>query len=241
MKEIDILRLCKNAFSDLCVMDYEQSREKVYLSGQLIFPMTNHFENTIFKDRISEQELRVLFIDQFKENYKKFFYSIETPTNKKYFFGKILEKFELTGQSASIDMCIFKRDSDKFERILNVEFKSQNVKIEHVAKDILKLIVEPRDGVLIHLLHRTNRGTFRNENETGVFDKYYKSFNMFQHYWKDEKLIHLIVLSLDEKILIHREIKKDDLNNINGIFFKEISCGNIKEIRGNGWTSATIV
>lgn len=205
--------------------------------------MTTRGEAT--KDRISEQELRALFIDEFKENYKNLYYSIETPTREKYRFGKIFDEMRCgDGQSALLDMCIFKRKNGTYSRILNVEFKSQNPPREHIAKDILKLMADGGHGAFIHLLHSTDSGTFTNKNSgrnevvgTGIFNKYHQSLSKFEGAWKDENtVINFIVISL-EGIMIHREIRKQDLNNLDEIFFMkdDCKCGNIKSVKDKGW------
>lgn len=235
MEEIDIVKICKAVLIHLSIIDFEQY--KGYSTGQLIFPMKIQANGTKYIDRISEQELRLLFIDEFKENYKNLFYSIETPTIFKHFFGKFYEdmKSDGTGQSASIDMCVFERVSDRYQRILNVEFKSKNPPIKDIAKDILKLMAEKHNGAFIHLLISSNAGTFCNSNQTGIFNKYHQSFLKFQQNWIHDKSIRFIIISLNQKVLIHREIKKEDLNNLRDIFFIESGCKGINEVNTNGW------
>ena len=86
-----------------------------------------------------------------------------------------------------------------------------------------------------------SKGTLRNDKDTigtGVFDKYYKSFKDLKGNWSgDNTYIQLIIMSLDQKVLIHRKIKNtdlDDLKKLRKIFFKG-KYVNIKEIEGNGW------
>jgi len=235
MRHINVVTLCEQVLIHICKMDFEQ--RKGYSSGQLIFPMKIQAQGTKFKDRISEQELRLLFIEEFKNNYPHLFFSIETPTIFKHAFGKLYEdiKSDGNGQSASIDMCIFERVSDEYKRILNVEFKSKNPQIKHIAKDILKLMSEEHNGAFIHLLENTNDRTFCNSNETGIFNKYYKSFADFHLNWAKDKVIHLVIISLKQKKFIHREIRKEDLINLKSIFFIGSTCGNIDKIISKGW------
>jgi hypothetical protein len=85
-------------------------------------------------------------------------------------------------------------------------------------------------------LDNTDIGTLCNNIETGVFNKFYKSFIKFKANWHNKgKSIQLIILSLKQEMLIHREINYTDLNNLEDIFFIENGCGNITEIVGNGW------
>jgi hypothetical protein len=233
---IDVIEISRTVLKRLSKMDYEKAGGTS--CEQLIFPQIVQAKGTKLKDRISEQELRLLFIEEFKKANNDFFYSIETPTQKKYKFGKKYKdiKIDKNGQSASLDMCVFKRNSSNYERILNIEFKHKSTGIKNIAKDILKLLSEEQDGAFIHLLDNTNRGTLCNKNETGVFNKFYNSFKDFKKYWRNEnKSIQLIILSLKEKVLINRVIKKSDLINLKDIFFIDTGCGNITEIKGNGW------
>jgi len=220
-------------------MDYENHKENNGCSTeQLIFPMKIQKKGDKFVDRISEQELRLLFIEEFKKAYSAFFYSIETPTKSKYSFKNLHKNIisNLDDQSALIDMCIFERINNEYQRILNIEFKNKNTAYKNIEKDILKLISEHNNGVFIHLLQNTNRGTFCNEGKTGIFDKFRNSFSDFQEKWNDEnKFIQLIIISLKQRTLIHRVLKKSDLKNLNNIFFTKSGCGNIKEIKGYGW------
>ena len=235
LEKIDTISLSRIVLNRLSAMDYEKQKENNGCSSeQLIFPVKTQEKGDKLVDRISEQELRLLFIEEFKKLYKDLFYSIETPTKSKFSFKESSENSD--GQSALIDMCIFRKNNNEYQRILNIEFKNKNTSLKNIEKDILKLISEKDDGVFIHLLKNTDRGTFCNENETGVFDKFRKSFSNSQAQWSNEhKSIQLIVISLEQKTLIHRVLGKSDLKHLKNIFFAENGCGNIKEIKENGW------
>ena len=240
LEKIDTINLSKSVLIRLSAMDYENCRKNNdYTSEQLIFPMKIQKKGDKYVDRISEQELRLLFIEEFKKSYRDFFYSIETPTKEKYSFRKS-PKRNPYGQSALIDMCILERYNNKYQRILNIEFKHKNTTSKNIEKDILKLITEDDDGVFIHLLDNTNKGTFCNKKGTGVFDKFHKSFSDYQKEWDDKhKSIQLVLISLRQKTLIYRELRRSDLKNLKYIFFIESGCGNIKDITENGWRSVT--
>lgn len=240
MQEIDIVKLAKEVLDSLTTTGYEKNN--VISTGQLIFPLKNQAKGTKVKDRISEQELRQIFIEKFKNIHSNLFYSIETPTQAKYKFGNIYKKFECCddGQSALLDMCIFDRVSDCYTRILNLEFKSLNPKIDGIGKDILKLMNEPQNGTFIHLLKNTNKNTIYNDTKTGIFDKYYTSLNDFQKYWKgsEKKYVQIIVLSLEQDknrtkspILIYRKIEKSDLLALKEIF----ESSDLGSIADKGW------
>lgn len=246
---MDLKQICNAVLKRLSTMDFERNGGSS--QGRLIFPNTfpSKKEDKIYSEeellkytRISEQELRFLFVEEFiRLSSKEFFYSVETPTEKKYRFGKTYEDIttDETGRSASIDMSIFKKDeNNKYTRSLNIEFKNENVPSFNIGKDILKLIHEKQDGVLIHLLKNTDSGTLCSSNtrNLGVFDKYYESFSnsKFQEKWQGDskKYIKLIVISFDEKTLLYRDVKKDD--DFDAIF-KIKNCGNMSTINGNGW------
>ena len=85
LKKIDTISLSRNVLVRLSAMDYEHNRKNNGCSSeQLIFPMKTQKKGVV--DRISEQELRLLFIEEFKKTYSNFFYSIEVPTKLKYSF-----------------------------------------------------------------------------------------------------------------------------------------------------------
>lgn len=235
---IDVIKICKNVLYQLSAMDFEKSGG--CSSEQLIFPMKRQVNGNF--NRISEQELRLIFIEKFKKTNPELFYSIETPTVNKFSLGKSYEtiKSDVDGRSASLDMCIFERVSDVYNRILNIEFKHKN-SLKNIGKDILKLLQENQNGAFIHLFYNTDRGTFCNNNATGIFHMFYKSFSDFQFNWSNnEKTIQLIIISLKQETIIHRSINKTDLIKLKDIFFVNSGCGNIKEIKGNGWEIETM-
>jgi hypothetical protein len=139
-------------------------------------------------------------------------------------------------------MCVFERDSNVYNRILNIEFKHKNTSIKNIGKDVLKLLHEDQNGAFIHLLNNTrNKKTLWNAGGTGVFHKLYNSFYKFQSDWNNEnKTIQLIIFSLEEETLIYREIQKSDLNNLKTIFFIDEGCGKIIDIKENGWKNIPI-
>lgn len=232
---IDVLSICKKVLVRLSSMDYEMESKNP--SEQLIFPNKVQASGNI--KRISEQELRLLFIEEFKKAHPKYPYSIETPTVYKYMFGNSYGDIKVNenGQSASLDMCVFNRGLDGYQRALNIEFKHKNTAIKNIGKDVLKLINEKENGVFIHLLDNTNANTFCNKNETGVFNKLYKAMSHFKKHWNgaENKSLQFIIISLIEGTLIHRSIKKGDFNNLESIFFVNSGYGGIMSIKGNNW------
>jgi hypothetical protein len=243
MENFDVVQISKNVLDRLSKMDYQRiggsSEERLIFPN--IFPSKEMTEKELEKQfRISEQELRFLFVEEFLK-VPNYFYSVETPTEFKYKLGETFESIICgEGRSASMDMSIFTRDDDKkYNRFLNIEFKNQNSSLFGVAKDVLKLMYEKQNGAFIILLKNTNAGTLCNEGKTGILDKLNKSFNRFRVYWQgDDKSVQLIILSLEQNenkispVLIYRKITKSE--DFNTIFLKS-GDGAIDTIKGNGW------
>ncbi|WP_396596289.1 hypothetical protein [Dokdonia sp. R86516] len=233
---IDIFQISKLVLRRLSALGNE--RHNNFSEEQLIFPQKIQVNSTKYINRISEQELRLLFIEEFVKLHPTFYYSIETPTIGKFYFGKTYEDISAikTGQSASLDMCIFERDAEVYKRILNIEFKHRNSGIKNTGKDILKLIKEKQDGAFIHLLENTNIGTICNDRGTGIFNKLHKCFHDFQSNWvNDSKSIQIIIFSLKQNILLYRNISKKDLMYLKDIFYINNERIKMSEIKENGW------
>lgn len=126
----------------------------------LIFPNCNYLKDKI---RISEQEARCLFISEL-ENNKNFYYSIESPTIKKYRFSfknkpitpRIVKN---DGSCASIDLCIHSQ-KDKTKQHL-IEFKAHSCNEKKIAKDLLKLLCDTSNlqNYFIHILKNEDKNT----------------------------------------------------------------------------------
>ena len=119
--------------------------------SRIIFPQySEQYRNG--ETRLSEQELRFLFVEKFNQ-YCDFydlpwFYSVETPTEYKYVFSEKGEKEDNPhkaedgekGQSAMVDFAI--HDAE-LNRIALVEFKALNPDKLCFTKDFAKLNAEP--------------------------------------------------------------------------------------------------
>lgn len=223
MEEVKIIEICEKVLERLKTIGYE--KKSLVSSGQFLFPSKSDVK------RISEQELKQLFIEVFIKDYTSLFYSIETPTVNKYSFTNEPNKIKVgdeddKGQSALLDMCIFKKGKEFYERILNIEFKHKNATEKNISKDILKLIHEEPNGAFILLLKNTDSGTLKS-----VFNKFSNSFEAHNNKWKENKNIQLIILSLEEKekgkpFLIHRIIKEKSLTRDKNCF----SIDNIESV-----------
>lgn len=173
--------------------------------GKLIFPCFNHSNKKI---RISEQEARVLFIQEIEKfNNPNLYYSVETPTKGKYNFTSTLNK----STSGSLDMCLLQSMQSKsgktLDRILNIEFKAHNPK--GFDNDFEKLFHEPSDGLFFHLL-----GSVGNSTLTSVLGKYQTAMNIKKHLFKDlgTKKVHFIIASMSPVFLLYTCLSLADLN-----------------------------
>lgn len=239
MEEKEIIAICKKVLDDLIITGWENSILDPV--GQLIFPAKNE------DIRISEQELRQVFIDKFKVLHENLYYSIEAPTKGKYNLGKSYDEINvcdeinnIIGQSALIDMSVFKRNEENkmYNRIMNIEFKHQNAPIKDIGKDVLKLMYEDQKGTFIFLLDNTNKGSLNNPSEIrkGVMDKLSESFKNFRDkkYWQGDQSILLVIMSLKEKVLIYRTVTNESLENVFSI--NSIGYGNIRTVsEESGW------
>lgn len=148
---IDIVNeITSNTFKKIeKVYKYRQEGKQLFsdidIETRLIFP---HYRNG--EIRISEQELRFMFVEEFnrycdEQKIKNLYYSIETPTEHKYSFGDeenpCMDDDKKGARSAMIDLSIHKED---LERIALIEFKAMNPKDFCFRKDFLKLVEESK-------------------------------------------------------------------------------------------------
>ncbi len=150
--------------------------------SRLLFPC-NRNEDT----RISEQELRFIFVEQLNCEIKKgwnVYYSIETPTKGGYvdFSTKFPKRDDKNGRSGCIDMVI--HDSNG-KRICMIEFKANNPKQSDYAKDFCKLHNEGVDyGYFLQIVENYKSDTICNiEDKVKSYKDQVESFkgNVF-HY-----------------------------------------------------------
>lgn len=240
---VEVLEISKHVLKRLSALGRE--KDIGYSNEQLLFPRKEQSRGVI--NRYSEQEVRLLFIEEFKKKHPELFYSIETPTFQKHRFGKSLEEIvlhqvnlEVLKQSALIDLCIFKRDNGVYNRILNIEFKFGNPNVKNFSKDVLKLIMEENDGVFLHMVKNTHKGTI-----TQLMNKLYISFSQFSKLWKNPvNSIRLIIMSLEYKhgesnpVMIERLVTKDDITDsrINSTFLRDRKFVDLKSDQVyDGW------
>lgn len=239
-----IIQICKQTAEILADMDGETSKAPKNGIYPLIFPEKVQKKGSKFINRISEQELRILFIQELEIIDRSISYSIETPTKMKYKLGKHVTNFKahnIYGQSALIDLTLFEFANKIYNRILNIEFK-HSVKKVPIAKDLFKLVNEPEDGVIILLLDNSNRGTFcnNNQNRYGLFNKLFDQLSTNKMHWSDiNKRLLIIIISLGDKLIISKEITQTDLaKNLPQIF--QINQNKISMNQIQGWHTQKI-
>jgi hypothetical protein len=169
-----INEITSNTFEVLKKVYDNQKEGCEYTQGdngsRLIFP---HY-STIYRNgetRISEQELRFVFVEQFNvycaKNNLRLYYSVETPTEYKYTFkDKDNPHKDEDGQSAMVDLCIH---NEKFERVALVEFKALNPDEFCYKKDFCKLDAEKEgkpnlETFFIMIVKNADNDTFKNIN-----------------------------------------------------------------------------
>lgn len=175
--------------------------------SRLVFPCYNNKKREI---RMSEQELRFVFVETFNEYCDEklnWFYSVETPTEDKYKFtenGKNLDKPKRgEGQSANFDLTI---SNDKGELLALIEFKAKNTKPFSYAKDFCKLW-NPKEGnsnvlrFFINVLDKADKDT--SDNIQAKLDK------LRNNKEKYDATIHLRFWALECKECDNPIIKKD--------------------------------
>ncbi len=116
--------------------------------------------------RISEQEARVLYCNLL--NQSSYYYSIETPTTMVY------TQTGNTLLSANTDLSLYEYVGNKFNKIVNIEFKGPNSNGESIRKDIEKIIIEGITGNWFHTISNIDGGTL-----PSLFDKFINSFQIW--------------------------------------------------------------
>lgn len=142
------------------------------VGSRILFPKYSENRKSNEKDRISEQELRFIFVEQLNkyadENNLDLYYSVETPTKKPYVFSKdkggpkVVEETDKDGVSARTDLVIYTKKGNQFIRAVLIEFKALNPAIANYQKDFCKLENEDGNDTLkyfIQIIKKYDAGT----------------------------------------------------------------------------------
>jgi hypothetical protein len=170
--------------------------------------------------RISEQELRFIFVEQLNieigsngSNWDVY-YSVETPTIKKYYFKKNPPRCDKDGQSANFDLVIH---NSFFERIALIEFKANNPDIHDYQKDFVKLTNKDEKGEknndILRYFIQFVENTKGLQTETSINDKMFpakpdKHNINWQNEWGESEVI-VSCISLERGSTIKKVIDFD--------------------------------
>ena len=155
-KHIDVI--IKKTFNTISVV-YRTQMENQKIgtynnnSSRIIFPLKRESKDKKEEFRISEQELRFVFVEEFNKYCSKnwdAYYSVETPTSKRYDFSNKEMPCKVdypNGQSAMVDVSIFLKEQDKLTRVALIEFKALNPDKQSYMKDYVKLLNEDQKFV----------------------------------------------------------------------------------------------
>ena len=174
-KEI-ILDIISEAFKHV-KNAYDLSKESnSSKDSRLIFPKKRDESIRVSEPniRVSEQELRFAFVEEFlkyvKKKKKDWYYAVEVPTKIKYDFSdkknpKVAE--EGKGKSASFDLAIYAKGDNNFNLIALLEFKAGNPKKFDYHKDLVKLESEKGGDnevlrFFIEIVKNADKGTLKN-------------------------------------------------------------------------------
>ena len=155
-KHIDVI--IKNTFNTISeVYRTQMENQKIGTynnnSSRIIFPLKRESKDKKEEFRISEQELRFVFVEEFNKYCSKnwdAYYSVETPTSKRYDFSNKEMPCKVdypNGQSAMVDFSIFLKKQDKLTRVALIEFKALNPDKQSYMKDYVKLLNEDQKFV----------------------------------------------------------------------------------------------
>ena len=156
-------KIITNSFKVLEAVYKEQFEPKSNIAGtphlehvgsRLIFPKySKTYRNA--EIRLSEQELRFIFVEQFneycRENELHWYYSVETPTENRYLFKEQKKpKRDEGGRSGEFDLTIH---DEYFKRIALIEFKALNPNESCFTKDFLKLREEGKEILTYFIMY----------------------------------------------------------------------------------------
>lgn len=172
-KHIDvIIENTFNTISEVYRTQMENQKIGTYTynnnSSRIIFPLKRESKDKKEEFRISEQELRFVFVEEFNKYCSKnwdAYYSVETPTSKRYDFSNKEKPCKVDypkGQSAMVDFSIFLKEQDKLTRVALIEFKALNPDKQSYMKDYVKLLNEDQKFVyFIMIVKSANNRTIK--------------------------------------------------------------------------------
>ena len=185
-------KIIANSFKVLEAVYKEQLEPKSDIAGtphlehvgsRIIFPKyRENYRNA--ENRLSEQELRFIFVEQFNEYCRKnklhWYYSVETPTENKYLFKEQKKpKRDEGGQSGMFDLTIH---DECFKRIALIEFKALNPKESCFTKDFLKLREEGKEILTYFIMYIKS---YRSDTIAQLYNKIFNATDDDKINYKD--------------------------------------------------------
>ncbi|MDR1983918.1 MAG: hypothetical protein LBQ28_03735 [Prevotellaceae bacterium] len=184
--------------------------------SKLIFPKYRNDKDKNINDkdkkRISEQEARFLFVRELENpEQTKYYYSVETPTEKKYRFPKKknpkIDKEK--GRSGSFDICLYEKfdDKDYPKRTCFIEFKALSVDKQDISKDFLKLICDQGGltNYFVHIIKNSNSGTY-----SKVESKYNKAIDIATTQGIEKSELKIFLCDIGKKEIYLYEVDKEE-------------------------------
>lgn len=185
-------KIIANSFKVLEAVYKEQFEPKSDIAGtphlehvgsRLIFPKYSEtYRNA--EIRLSEQELRFIFVEQFneycRENELHWYYSVETPTENRYLFKEQKKpKRDEGGRSGEFDLTIH---DEYFKRIALIEFKALNPNESCFTKDFLKLREEGTEILTYFIMYIKS---YDSKTKDNLDDKIFKATDDDKINYKD--------------------------------------------------------
>lgn len=194
--------------------DFQTKLEKVIDETFKILRTNNSGTRIVFptyrdsSHRVSEQELRFVFVEQVQGLLKEYdyYYSVETPTKDIYRFSQdkkyISPRIDESGKSASFDLSIVDKSNNT---IAIIEFKAKNSDSHEYAKDLCKLWNPNEKSLYKYLLNLFEK--IEPKTKERFLNKLYPSSNTWLKAKTSEEKVVVIAQSLrDTDEQIRREI-----------------------------------
>ena len=152
MSKIDVTKIIKDSLQELQKIGEEKEFPGENQDSKLIFPK----KRKTTERRRSEKEAVFLFVRELEKSEGKLYYSVETPTQKKYKFSEnnkpcdpqILPEKVRGGTSARFDVTLYlKRGANEISK-KHIEFKFGNN--DTCRKDFLKLLCDDDNQSVIN-------------------------------------------------------------------------------------------
>ena len=228
----------------------EKQQKGLVGKGKLLYPVKGTETGRAQESRFSEQEAKQVFIRLIEENDEDYYYSVETPTKEQYRFSRIsspagkrkpCRPSVKEGQSGNIDVSLYKKSFLLYDLVSHVEFKANQTDTEgyEIAKDLLKLLVEPDvkgSNYFVHILKSSSLRTW--ESLSQKYEKiigYFLEDPTLKEEVRNQVVIYMISLSPKRYVkcelnqLVRKDQEKLKINKLDDVklsferFFSNVS------------------